>query len=65
MEEITSQETSESSLNPGNDGDEDELFNQAVEIIKAEGKASTRLQQNSFLHDGRKRLQIMLENEQL
>ena len=56
MEEITSQETSESSLNPGNDGDEDELFNQAVEIIKAEGKASTsffteeitnRLQQSS------------------
>ena len=34
MEEITSQESIESSLTSGNDGDEDELFNQAVEIIK-------------------------------
>ena len=48
MEEITSQETSESSLNPGNDGDEDELFNQAVEIIKAEGKASTSFLQRKL-----------------
>ena len=41
MEEITSQETTESSLTPSGESDEDELFNQAVEIIKVEGKAST------------------------
>ena len=48
MEEITSQETTESSLSPGNEGDEDELFNQAVEIIKAEGKASTSFLQRKL-----------------
>ncbi len=48
MEEITSQETTESSLTPGNEGDEDELFNQAVEIIKAEGKASTSFLQRKL-----------------
>ncbi len=48
MEEITSQETTESSLTPGNEGDEDELFNQAVEIIKTEGKASTSLLQRKL-----------------
>ncbi|MAW17491.1 MAG: DNA translocase FtsK [Candidatus Pelagibacter sp. TMED272] len=48
MEEITSQETTESSLTTGNDGDEDELFNQAVEIIKAEGKASTSFLQRKL-----------------
>ena len=48
MEEITSQETTESSLNPGNEGDEDELFNQAVEIIKSEGKASTSFLQRKL-----------------
>ena len=48
MEEITAQETTESSLTPGNEGDEDELFNQAVEIIKAEGKASTSFLQRKL-----------------
>ena len=48
MEEITSQESTESSLTSGNDGDEDELFNQAVEIIKAEGKASTSFLQRKL-----------------
>ncbi len=41
IDEITSQETSESSLTTGGESEEDELFNQAVEIIKREGKAST------------------------
>ncbi len=48
MEEITSQETTESSLTPGNEGDEDELFNQAVKIIKTEGKASTSFLQRKL-----------------
>ena len=48
MEEITSQETTESSLTPGSEGDEDELFNQAVEIIKTEGKASTSFLQRKL-----------------
>ena len=48
MEEITSQETNESSLIPGNEGDGDELFTQAVEIIKAEGKASTSFLQRKL-----------------
>ena len=48
MEEITSQETTESSLTPGNEGDGDELFNQAVEIIKTEGKASTSFLQRKL-----------------
>ncbi len=48
MEEITSQDTTESSLNPGSEGDEDELFNQAVEIIKTEGKASTSFLQRKL-----------------
>ena len=48
MEEITSQETTESSLTPTNEGDEDELFNQAVEIIKTEGKASTSFLQRKL-----------------
>ena len=46
MEE-TSQETTESSLTSGNDGDEDELFNQAVEIIKGR-KASTSFLQRKL-----------------
>ena len=49
IEEITSQETTESSLTPGNEeSDEDELFNQAVEIIKTEGKASTSFLQRKI-----------------
>ena len=48
MEEITSQETVESSLTFGGEGDEDELFNQALEIIKTEGKASTSFLQRKL-----------------
>ncbi len=48
MEEITSQETIENSLTPGSEGDEDELFNQALEIIKSEGKASTSFLQRKL-----------------
>jgi len=48
MEEITSQDTTENSLTSGNADDEDELFNQAVEIIKAEGKASTSFLQRKL-----------------
>ena len=48
VEEVTSQETTESSLTPGNEDDEDELFNQAVEIIKTEGKASTSFLQRKL-----------------
>ena len=48
MEEITSQETTESSLTSGNEGDEDELYNQALEIIKSEGKASTSFLQRKL-----------------
>ena len=48
MEEITSQETIESSLTPDLEGGEDELFNQAVEIIKNEGKASTSFLQRKL-----------------
>ena len=66
MEEITSQETVESSLTFGGEGDEDELFNQALEIIKTEGKASTSFLQRKlqigynraariYWYDGRKR----------
>ena len=48
MEEITSQEITENSLAGVNEGDEDELFNQAVEIIKTEGKASTSFLQRKL-----------------
>ena len=48
MDEITSQETTESSLTSGNEGDEDELYNQALEIIKSEGKASTSFLQRKL-----------------
>ena len=48
MEEITSQETTVSSFAPNTEGDEDELFNQAVEIIKSEGKASTSFLQRKL-----------------
>ena len=48
VEEVTSQETIESSLTTGNEDDEDELFNQAVEIIKSEGKASTSFLQRKL-----------------
>ena len=48
MEEITSQETTESSLTSGSEVEEDELFNRAVEIIKVEGKASTSFLQRKL-----------------
>ena len=48
MDEITSQEIIESSLSSGSEGDEDELFNQAVEMIKSEGKASTSFLQRKL-----------------
>jgi len=48
MEEITSQETTENSFSSGNESEEDELFNQAVEIIKAERKASTSFLQRKL-----------------
>ena len=35
-------------LTEGNEDDEDELFNQAVEIIKTEGKASTSFYRENF-----------------
>ncbi len=48
MDEITSQENLESSLTPASEGEEDELYNQALEIIKAEGKASTSFLQRKL-----------------
>ena len=48
IEEITSQEPAEGLLTQGGEGDEDELFNQAVEIIKTEGKASTSFLQRKL-----------------
>jgi len=46
MEEITIQESAEASSI--SDGDEDELYSQAVEIIKSEGKASTSFLQRKL-----------------
>ena len=48
IEDITTQETNENSLTSENNGDEDELFIQAVEIIKKEGKASTSFLQRKL-----------------
>ena len=48
MEEITSQETTESSFTSEAEGEEDELFKQATEIIKNEGKASTSFLQRKL-----------------
>ena len=48
MEEITTQNNAENSSTSDSEGDEDELFNQAVEIIKAEGKASTSFLQRKL-----------------
>ena len=48
MEEITSQEMNETSSVSENDSDEDELFKQALDIIKTEGKASTSLLQRKL-----------------
>ncbi len=48
MEEITAQTRNESSSISGEDGDEDELYSQAVDIIKSEGKASTSFLQRKL-----------------
>ena len=48
MEEITSQTSNDSSSISGEDGDEDELYSQAVDIIKSEGKASTSFLQRKL-----------------
>ena len=47
IEEITSQ-NKEDTLTSVEDGDEDELYNQALEIIKSEGKASTSFLQRKL-----------------
>jgi S-DNA-T family DNA segregation ATPase FtsK/SpoIIIE len=48
MEEITTQTSIETSLTSDGDGDEDELYSQAVDIIKSEGKASTSFLQRKL-----------------
>ncbi len=48
IEEITTQENKESATISSEDGDEDELYNQALEIIKSEGKASTSFLQRKL-----------------
>jgi DNA segregation ATPase FtsK/SpoIIIE, S-DNA-T family len=48
MDEITAQESNESSNIQERDGNEDELYNQAIEIIKSEGKASTSFLQRKL-----------------
>ena len=48
MEEITSQESNETTSISGVDGDADELYPQAVDIIKSEGKASTSFLQRKL-----------------
>jgi len=48
IEEITTQDSKDSVTTETNDGDEDELYNQALEIIKSEGKASTSFLQRKL-----------------
>ncbi len=48
IEEITTQENKENATMSSEDGDEDELYNQALEIIKSEGKASTSFLQRKL-----------------
>ncbi len=48
MDEITALETAGSAFTGENDVDEDELYTQAVEIIKSEGKASTSFLQRKL-----------------
>ena len=48
IEEITTQESKENTLTSADNGDEDELYNQALEIIKSEGKASTSFLQRKL-----------------
>ena len=48
MDEITAHTSSETSSAAEEDGDEDELYSQAVDIIKSEGKASTSFLQRKL-----------------
>ncbi|MDC2986618.1 DNA translocase FtsK 4TM domain-containing protein [Candidatus Pelagibacter bacterium] len=48
MDEITAHTSSEASSTAEGDGDEDELYSQAVDIIKSEGKASTSFLQRKL-----------------
>jgi len=48
IEEITTQENKENTAISAENGDEDELYNQALEIIKSEGKASTSFLQRKL-----------------
>ncbi len=48
MDEITTQETTENLISSNGNDDEDDLFKEAVEIIKNEGKASTSLLQRKL-----------------
>ncbi len=48
MDEITAQTGNESSSTAEGDGEEDELYSQAVDIIKSEGKASTSFLQRKL-----------------
>ena len=48
IEEITTQENKESTTISSENNDEDELYNQALEIIKSEGKASTSFLQRKL-----------------
>ena len=48
MDEITAHTSNEASSSTEGDGDEDELYSQAVDIIKSEGKASTSFLQRKL-----------------
>ena len=48
MDEITTHTNSETSSKAEGDGDEDDLYSQAVDIIKSEGKASTSFLQRKL-----------------
>ena len=48
MDEITAHTSSEASSKAEGDSDEDELYSQAVDIIKSEGKASTSFLQRKL-----------------
>ena len=48
IQEITMQENKENIINPDEEGGEDELYSQALEIIKSEGKASTSFLQRKL-----------------
>ena len=48
MDEITAHTSNETTSAAEGDGDEDELYSQAVDIIKSEGKASTSFLQRKL-----------------